>query len=40
MGTHFHHRGAGATHVEYLDVRPVLMERAHIIWVARVERDT
>ena len=39
MGAQFHHGCAGAAHVKYLDVRAVLVEGAHVVRVAWVERD-
>ena len=39
MGAQFHHGCAWAAHIEDLDVAAVLVEGAHVIRVARVERD-
>ena len=39
MRTHLHHRGTGAAHVKYLDVRTILVEGTHVVGVAWVERD-
>ena len=39
MCPELHHGRAGAPHVEDLDVRAVLVERAHVVRVTRIERD-
>ena len=39
MGAQLHHRRAGAAHVKYLNVRAILVEGAHVVWVAWIERD-
>jgi len=39
MCAQLHHGRTGAAHVEDLYIRAVLMERAHVVGVARVERD-
>ena len=39
MCAQLHHGRSGAAHVEDLNVGAVLVERAHVVCVARVERD-
>ena len=39
MGAQLHHWRARAAHIEDLDVAAVLVESAHVIRVARIERD-
>ena len=39
MRPQLHHGGSGAAHVEYLDIRAVLVEGTHVVGVAWVERD-
>ena len=39
MRAHLHHGSTGAAHVEYLNVRTVLVEGTHVVGVAWVERD-
>ena len=39
MRAQLHHEGAGAVHVKFLDIRAILVERAHVVGFAWVERD-
>lgn len=39
MRAQLHYGGTRAAHVKYLDVRAVLVECTHVVWIAWVERD-